>query len=234
MCPPCELLVPRHKLSLIRSSSDKPTYFMQCPSNKTWDFVDAWLIFYCFLCYFLFLIGLPNGAINIIIVSKFDRQIRCLTWGIDEWRWGPQEKCVVVGLYILLKSHSCCCHLRSNFFFELLIMWRMRKLVHACARTDVSCGEWMRHMTSLSIRLLNKFDVTCHWWRQLNFQNHVEVKWVSHTSHLWIEGAQYLSFYGTPHPNSAEKRHLVEMSRLFLFPQNYDSEPIFSRPNPTA
>ena len=41
MCPPCELLVPRHKLSLIRSSSDKPTYFMQCPSNKTWDFVDA-------------------------------------------------------------------------------------------------------------------------------------------------------------------------------------------------
>ena len=126
--------------------------------------------------------------------KRRNRQIRCLTWGIDEWRWGPQEKCVVVGLYILLKSHSCCCHLQSNFFFELLIMWRMRKLVHACARTDVSCGEWMRHMTSLSIRLLNKFDVTCHWWRQLNFQNHVEVKWVSHTSHLQIEGA-YIDFY---------------------------------------
>ena len=28
MCPPCELLVPRHELSLIRSSSNKPTYFM--------------------------------------------------------------------------------------------------------------------------------------------------------------------------------------------------------------
>jgi hypothetical protein len=41
MCPPCELLVPRHELSLIRSSSNKPTYFMRCPSNKIWEFADA-------------------------------------------------------------------------------------------------------------------------------------------------------------------------------------------------
>ena len=41
MCPPCELLVPRHELCLIRSSSDKPTYFMRCPSNEIWEFADT-------------------------------------------------------------------------------------------------------------------------------------------------------------------------------------------------
>jgi hypothetical protein len=33
MCPPCELLVPRHKLSLIRSSSNKPT--ISCDAHQT-------------------------------------------------------------------------------------------------------------------------------------------------------------------------------------------------------
>jgi hypothetical protein len=41
MCPPCEILVPCNELSLIRSSSNKPTYFMQCPSNDTWELADA-------------------------------------------------------------------------------------------------------------------------------------------------------------------------------------------------
>jgi hypothetical protein len=41
MCPPCELLVSWHKLSVIRSSSEAPTYFMQCPSTDIWELVDA-------------------------------------------------------------------------------------------------------------------------------------------------------------------------------------------------
>jgi hypothetical protein len=41
MCPPCELLVPCNELSLIRSSSNKHTYFMRCPSNDIWELADA-------------------------------------------------------------------------------------------------------------------------------------------------------------------------------------------------
>ena len=35
---PC---APRQELSLIRLSSDKPTYFMRCPSNKIYELADA-------------------------------------------------------------------------------------------------------------------------------------------------------------------------------------------------
>jgi hypothetical protein len=41
MCPPCEILVPRHEFYLILSSSEAPTYLMRCPSTDIWELADA-------------------------------------------------------------------------------------------------------------------------------------------------------------------------------------------------
>jgi hypothetical protein len=41
MCPPCELLVPRHELPLIRLSSKNPTNLMQSPLTEILGLADA-------------------------------------------------------------------------------------------------------------------------------------------------------------------------------------------------
>ncbi len=74
-----------------------------------------------FLVQCVFLCVVPIlGTVTWSIVEQVHNKIRSLTQGIGRLRTRTSGECLVVGLYILLKSHSSVCCLLSNLNFELL------------------------------------------------------------------------------------------------------------------